>query len=130
MNVGDYLWTLLVIFFMVTYFMIFLRVLTDLFRDHETSGLAKTAWVLFLFVVPFFGLFIYLLVRGRGMTDRAVSAQQAAQQAQSEYIRGVVSQTATGSISASTEIGKASELLGSGTITQAEFDAIKAKALA
>jgi uncharacterized protein (DUF58 family) len=130
MNLGDYLWTLLVIFFMVTYFMIFLHVLTDLFRDRETSGLAKTAWVLLLFVVPVFGLFLYLIVRGRGMADRTLSGQKAAQQAQAEYIQSVVSQNATASTSASTEIAKASELLGSGAITQAEFDAIKIKALA
>ena len=130
MNFGDYLWTLLVIFFMVTYFMIFLRVLTDLFRDHETSGLAKTAWVLFLFVVPFFGLFIYLLVRGRGMTDRAISAQRQRSKPMRSTSGASSPKPLPEAPAPAPRSARPASCWARGTVTQAEFDAIKTKALA
>lgn len=126
MDLGDFLWSLLVIYFIFFYFMILFRILGDLFSDHDTSGLAKTAWIIFLLLVPFLAIFVYLITRGRGMTERAMAASQAAQAAQQDYIR----QTAgTGGSDPATQIGKAQELLSSGAITQQEFDTLKAKAL-
>ena len=121
-GLGEILWTTLVIFFMVTYFMILFSILGDLFRDHETKGLTKALWVIGLVVLPFLTALVYLIARGNGMAQRSMKAQSEAQQAFDDYVR----QAAGGSAA---EIAKAKELLDSGAISQAEFDAIKAKAL-
>jgi hypothetical protein len=129
MDLGDFLWSLLVIYFIIFYFMLLFRVLSDLFSDHDLSGLAKTAWILFLLFFPFLSLFIYLIVRGRGMYERAAARMEAANAAQQDYIRQVAGSSGDGA-DAATQIAKANELLTSGAITQQEFDALKAKALA
>ena len=64
MDLGDFLWSLLVIYFIFFYFMILFRIIGDLFSDHDTSGLAKTVWIIFLLFVPFLAMFIYLIVAG------------------------------------------------------------------
>jgi hypothetical protein len=124
MDLGDFLWSLLVIYFIFFYFMILFRVIGDLFMDHSTGGLEKTLWIIFFVVLPFLSLFIYLIARGKGMTERAIAQAQARDAAQQDYIRDVA-----GSDAAS-QIAKGQELLTAGAITQQEFDAIKAKALA
>lgn len=130
MTLTDFLWTLLVIFFMVIYFMILFSVLTDLFRDHETNGWIKAIWILFFFIVPFLSLLIYLIVRGNGMAGRAVAAQKQMQEQQLEYAKSIVSTNDAAVASSADQIAKAHDLLEKGALTQAEFDAIKAKALA
>ena len=125
MDFGEFLWTLLVFYFIFFYFIVLFRILGDLFNDHDTSGWAKTGWILFLLLVPFLSMFIYLIARGQGMTERAMAEQQARESAQQDYIR----QTAAGGDPA-TQIANGQELLKSGAITQQEFDALKAKALA
>ena len=124
-NLGDALWTLLAIFFMVIYFMILFSVLADLFRDHELSGIAKALWIIAFLFLPFASLLIYLIARGGGMAQRTMKAQQAAQQQMDQYVQ----QTAAAS-DPTEQIAKAKKLLDDGTITQQDFDAIKAKALA
>jgi phosphoglycerol transferase MdoB-like AlkP superfamily enzyme len=126
MSLGDFLWSLLVIYFIFFYFMILFRILGDLFSDHETSGLAKTGWIIFLLLVPFLAMFVYLITRGQGMTQRATAQAEAANSAQQAYIREV----AGTSDAPTAQIAKAHDLLGSGAITPTEFDALKAKALA
>lgn len=128
-NLGEILWSLVVIFFMVIYFMILFSIFGDLFRSKDLSGFAKALWVLFIFVFLFFGPFIYLVVRGSGMAERSMAAQADAQQQMQDYAAQVVSQGGTGG-SATDQIAQAKSLLDSGAITQEEFDAIKAKALA
>jgi len=123
-NLGEILWTMLVVFFMVMYFMILFSILGDLFRDHDTSGVMKAVWVIGLLVLPFLVALIYLIVRGGGMAQRAAAAQADAQKQFEAYAKQVA-----GSSSATDEIERAKGLLDSGTITQAEFDAIKSKAL-
>ena len=125
MDLGDFLWSLLVIYFIFFYFMMLFRILGDLFSDDETSGLAKTGWIIFLLLVPFISIFVYLIARGRGMTERAMASAQATDAAQQAYIR----EAAGNAGDPTAQIAKAHELLSSGAITQAEFDAIKAKAL-
>ena len=71
MQLVDFLWTLLVIFFMVIYFMILFQVIFDIFRSHDMGGVAKTLWILFIFIIPFLSLLIYLIVRGGGMAQRS-----------------------------------------------------------
>jgi len=123
-NLGDALWTMLAIFFMVIYFMILFSVLGDLFRDHELSGVAKVLWIIAFLIIPFLGLFIYLIVRGGGMAQRQMKAQQAMQKDMDQYVQQTAAAT-----DPSEQIAKAKKLLDEGTISQQEFDAIKAKAL-
>ena len=125
MNLGDFLWSLVVIFFMVVYFMILFRILIDLFSDHETSGVMKAVWIVFLLFLPLITMLVYVIVRGDGMNKRAMAQMAEAQKAQDQYIKQVASST-----DPATQIAKAQELLSSGAITQAEFDSLKAKALA
>ena len=123
-NLGEILWTTLVIFFMVMYFMILFSILGDLFRDHDTSGWGKAAWMLFLVIAPFLAALIYLIARGNGMAKRSMAAQADAQKQFNEYVQSVA-----GSGSPSDQIAQAKQLLDSGAIDQAEFDRLKAKAL-
>ena len=124
-SLGDVLWTTLIIFFMIMYFMILFSILTDLFRDHETSGWGKAGWVIFLILFPFLTALIYLIVRGSGMAQRNLDAQKAAQAQFNDYVQSVATQG-----SPTDQIAQAKALLDAGTISQAEFDALKAKALA
>jgi ABC-type multidrug transport system fused ATPase/permease subunit len=124
-NLGEILWTTLVIFFMIMYFMILFSILGDLFRDHEVSGWGKAAWVIFLIIFPFLTALVYLIVRGNGMAERSLKAQAAAQQQFNEYVQ----QVAAGGATPADQIARAKELLDAGAIDQAEFDALKAKAL-
>ena len=121
---GEFLWSLVIIFFMIVYFVILFQVVFDLFRDQELSGWAKAGWLLFIIVLPFLGLFVYLIVRGQGMAERSARQQVEAKQEFDEYVR----ETAGGGGPA-TEIANAKKLLDDGAISQEEFDAIKAKAL-
>jgi hypothetical protein len=123
-SLGDFLWSLFVIFFMVVYFLMLFQVIIDLFRRPETSGWKKAAWVLFLIFLPLIGLISYLIVNAGGMAERGAREVQRSQQQFDDYVRDV-----SGGGSAS-EIARAKELLDSGAITQAEFEQLKAKALA
>jgi len=119
----DVLWTMLIFFLWVVWIWIVVTVLVDVFRRHDIGGFAKAAWVIFVVVLPWLGVLIYLIAEHDGMRDRAVKQSQAQRQALDDYVR----ETAGGSAG---EIAKAKELLDAGTITQAEFDALKAKAIA
>ena len=121
-GLGEALWTVFVIFFLVMFLMILFSIFGDLFRDHEMGGGAKAVWVLALILFTPLAALIYLIVRGGGMAKRAQAAQVEAQQQFDDYVK----QTAGGSAA---EIAKAKELLDAGTISQQEFDSIKAKAL-
>jgi hypothetical protein len=117
-------WTMLIFFCWVIWIWIVVTVLIDLFRRHDTSGWAKALWVVFVVILPYIGVLAYLIINHDGMAQRS-NKQAADSKAQfDEYVR----QTA-GSGGAADQIEKAKGLLDSGAITQAEFDAIKAKAL-
>lgn len=120
----DVLWTMLVIFLWVMWFWILITVWTDVFRRQDIGGGKKALWLIFTIVTPFLGVFIYLIMNNDGMAQRNLD-QLKAQRAQfDEAVRA-----SAGSGGAAAEIEKAKGLLDSGAITQAEFDAIKAKAL-
>jgi ABC-type multidrug transport system fused ATPase/permease subunit len=124
---ADIFWSVLWFFFLFIWLMILFQILTDLFRDHSVSGVEKTLWVLFLVFLPFLAVFIYLIVRGKGMGERAAARQQQAQEQFEGYVRNV----ATPAQATPTEqIARAKELLDAGAIDQSEFDRLKAKALA
>ena len=92
------------------------------------GGGAKTVWSLFIIFLPFIGVFAYLIARGGGMTQRSIEQQKQLQAQQADYVRSVVATGGGGS--SADEIASAKKLLDEGTITQAEFDQMKAKALA
>jgi hypothetical protein len=126
MDLGDFLWSLLVVYFIFFYFMIVFRIIGDIFANREASGLVKTAWIVFLIVLPFLSMFIYLIVNGKEMTQRAMAQAVERDQAQQEYIR----QVAGSSDDSTAQIARAHELLNSGAISEQEFSTLKAKALA
>ena len=121
---GGVFMTMFVLFMWIIWFWLLISVFGDLFRDKDTSGGMKAVWCIFVIIAPFLGVFIYLLVRGGGMAERSMAQQQAAQAQFDSYVR----ETAASSGSAG-EIAHAKKLLDEGTLTQAEFDALKAKAL-
>lgn len=126
MNLVDFLWTLLVIFFMVMYFMILFQVVVDLFRNDQMSGWIKALWIILLILIPFLSLLVYVIVYHKGMAERQMKEVKQYQAAQDAYIKSV----AGSGKSATEQIADAQQLLSSGAITQAEFDQLKAKALA
>ena len=121
----DIFWTIFIFFLWVIWFWILIRVLADVFRRDDLSGWGKAAWTVFVIVLPFLGVFIYLIAHGGDMGKRDVEQAQASQAQLDDHVRSV---SASGG--AATEIEKAKQLLDSGAITQPEFDAIKAKAVA
>jgi uncharacterized membrane protein YcjF (UPF0283 family) len=118
----EILWTMIIFFAWVIWIWIAITVLIDVFRRHDISGWGKAAWTVFIIVLPFLGVLVYLVTQHEGMRDRSAKQAQAQQRAFDQYVR----EAAGGSAA---EIAKAKELLDAGTITQAEFDAIKAKAV-
>jgi hypothetical protein len=121
----DVLWTMLVFFLWVAWFIILFRVVADIFRRHDASGAKKTLWLLFVLFLPFVGVFAYLIANSDDMARRDLENARRAQREMDDYVR-----TVAGSTGAAAEIDRAKQLLDSGAITQPEFEAIKAKALA
>jgi len=118
-------WTMLIFFAFVIWIWILITVLIDIFRRHDTSGFAKVLWIIFIIVLPYLGVFVYLIAEHKGMTERAIKQQEAAQSQMDKYVQSVAGKT-----DPAEQIAKAKGLLDSGTITQTEFDQIKQKALA
>jgi hypothetical protein len=123
-NFASFLWDVLVIFAFVIWFWLLIVVFGDIFRRHDIGGWAKAAWIILVIVLPYLGVFIYLIAEHSGMADRTVQDVQTQQAATDQYIRSVA-----GSGGPASEIETAKKLLDSGAITQAEYDSLKAKAL-
>lgn len=119
-ELGDALLLSLEIFFLIIWIWIFIAIVVDLFRDHELGGVPKALWLLVLIVIPFLSAFIYLIARGGGMRERAMKEAADMQQAQEKYIREVASSPAD-------ELAKLHELKEKGALTDAEYEAAKAK---
>jgi hypothetical protein len=119
----DVLWTMFIFFLFVIWIWILITVFTDVFRRKDIGGGKKTLWIIFVILLPYLGVFVYLIANHDGMADRNIERMQKSQAATDDYIRSVAG-------GAAAEIEKAKSLLDSGAITQAEFDAIKEKALA
>jgi hypothetical protein len=126
-SLGEFLWSLLVFYLIFFYFMILFRIIADMFADPDLSGVGKTLWIIFLLFLPFLAMFVYLITRGKAMTERSIARAHAAQTEQQEYIRQVAG---SGASDPTAQIARGQELLTSGAITQQEFDVLKAKALA
>jgi Phospholipase_D-nuclease N-terminal len=122
---GDVMWSMFVFFVWILFFWMLFIVFGDLFSRHDISGWAKAGWTLFVIILPFLGIFIYLIAEGKSMGERAAKRAQSQQSQMDDYVRSVAS-----SGSSTDEIAKGKQLLDSGAITQAEFDQLKANALA
>jgi hypothetical protein len=119
------LWSMLVFFLWVAWFILLFHIIGDIFRRRDASGAKKTLWIIFVIIAPFIGVFAYLIANSDEMEERSMKQAQAAQAQMDDYVRRTA-----GSGGATGEIERAKGLLDSGAITQAEFDGIKAKALA
>ena len=122
---GDAMWTMFVFFAWILFFWMLFIVFGDLFSRHDLSGWAKAGWTLFVIILPFLGIFVYLIAEGKSMGERAQARAQAQQSQMDDYVRSVAS-----SGSATDEIARGKELFDSGAITEAEFNQLKANALA
>ena len=119
----DILWSMFIFFMFIIWIWILITVFADIFRRKDIGGGTKALWIIFVILFIYLGVLIYLIVNHDGMADRNLAQMQQQKAATDDYIRSV-------SGGAAAEIEKAKGLLDSGAITQAEFDAIKAKALA
>jgi len=120
----DVIWFIIVSFAFIAYLMVMFNIITDLFRDQGTSGIIKALWIVCLIFLPFLTAIVYLITRGHGMAERHASAIARVREAQDDYVRSVAG------ASPADQIAQAKSLLDAGTISQAEFDQLKAKALA
>jgi hypothetical protein len=121
----EVLWTMFVFFAFIIWFWILITVFADIFRRRDIGGGSKTLWIIFVIVLPFLGVFIYLISNNEGMAQRNIERAEAQQQQMDAYVKSVAGSGG----GAAAEIERAKGLLDSGAITQAEYDAIKAKAL-
>ena len=119
----EVLWTLLIFFAWVAFFWVLITVAIDVFRRRDIGGVKKALWLIFMLFIPFIGVFAYLIINHDGMAERNVKEAKASQAQFDDYVKSVAGGPAG-------EIEKAKQLLDSGAISQAEFDSIKAKALA
>ena len=122
---GQVLWSMIWFFMFFIWIWLLIVVFTDIFRSDDMGGLAKAIWVIFVIVLPYLGVFVYLIARGHKMQDHMVSAAKAQDAAQRQYIQSVTGS----STSTADEIARLADLKAKGTITEAEFQAGKAKAL-
>jgi ABC-type multidrug transport system fused ATPase/permease subunit len=118
-------WTMLIFFAFIVWIWILFIVFADIFRRKDASGFVKVLWIVFVILFPYLGVFVYLIAEHKGMAQRQAEAQQTAQAEMTSYI-----QEAAGKQSPAEQIAKAKELLDNGTISQAEFDQMKGRALA
>jgi hypothetical protein len=120
----DVLWTMVVFFLWISWFMLLFHAIGDVFRRRDINGGKKTLWLIFMLFAPFLGVFVYLIANSDEMAQRNAERATAARLETDEYVRSVA-----GSAGAAGEIERAKGLLDSGAINQQEYDAIKAKAL-
>jgi hypothetical protein len=122
---GQVLWSFIWFTLFFIWIWILITVFADIFRSHDLGGWGKALWVIFVIVLPYLGVFVYLIARGHGMQERNIEAMKAHDQATREYIQSVA-----GPSGAADEIARLSDLRDRGTITEEEFQQLKAKALA
>jgi len=124
---GDLFWTALWVFFLATFIWVFIAVVSDLFRDHELSGVAKAIWLVGLVVFPMLGPLAYVIVRGRGMAERAASQHSVAEEQFAGYVRATAASSGSGPVD---DLARLAALHSNGTIDDAEFETMKARVMA
>ena len=130
-SLGDLIWTTIWVFFLILFIWVFIAIVSDLFRDHETSGWAKALWVVALIIFPLLGSLVYLIVRCDGMAKRSAAQERAAKAEFDSYIRETAG-TGTGAAASGgagpvDDLQRLAALRDSGTITDAEFEQMKAR---
>jgi hypothetical protein len=123
MNFWDFIGLMFWSYVIISFLGILLGLMVDIFRDQKLNGWVKAAWIVFLVFVPILGAIVYVITRGRGMSERQFTAAQQAKAQTDSYIRSVAT------VSPSDEIAKAKALLDSGSISQSDFDRLKTRAL-
>ena len=123
----DLILSMAIFFLWIVWIWILIEIIADIFRRHDVSGWTKTAWLIFVILLPFLGVFVYLITQNVGMTERKLQRARAQHEQYDAYVRERVAATGGGSTA---EIEKAKQLLDSGAITQDEFEALKRNALA
>ena len=121
----DVVWTMFIFFAWVIWIWLLITVLVDVFRQHDLSGWGKAGWTVFMIFLPLLGVLIYLISQGKGMAERSAKEQQTYQAQAEDYIKSVAAKA-----DPADQIARGKELLDSGAITAAEFEALKQKALA
>jgi type VI protein secretion system component VasK len=125
MGFWDFFWLLIWTYVFVAYLMLLFHIIGDLFRDRDLGGFSKALWLIGLIVLPLLVSLIYLIARGRGMAERQADAVREAQAATDDYIQSVAAKS-----SPADQVASAKSLLDDGAITPAEYEQLKAKALA
>ncbi len=125
----EVMWTMLVFFGFVVWIWLLFTVFADVFRRRDTSGWVKVLWVVFVIVLPFLGVFVYLIAEHEGMTQRSIESQEAAQSQFEKYVKSVAGD-GSGAGGATERIARAKQLLDSGAIDQNEYEQLKHQALA
>ncbi|WP_404953786.1 SHOCT domain-containing protein [Streptomyces sp. 147326] len=120
----NFFWTMMLIFLWVLWFMLLFRVIADIFRDDDLSGWGKAGWTIFVILLPFLGVFVYLIARGRGMGERELKRAQQHEQAFRSYVR-----ESAGPTDQAEALSKLADLKNRGDITAAEYEQAKAKVL-
>jgi hypothetical protein len=124
---GELLWSMLWFFMFIIWFWLLMSIFGDIFRSDDLGGWGKALWIVFIVVFIWLGVLVYFIARGKGMQERSMKAMAAQQAAQQEYIRSVAGGTPTGP---SEEISRLADLKAQGALTEDEFQALKAKAIA
>jgi hypothetical protein len=124
---GQVFWSMLWFFMFFIWIWLLIVVFSDIFRSRDLSGWAKALWVIFVIVLPYLGVFVYLIARGKSMSEHAAQAAQAQDAAARQYIQSAVGTNGT---SSADELAKLADLKAKGVIDDAEFARLKAKALA
>jgi len=122
---GGFFWSMLIFFIWIIWFMLLFQVFIDIFRSKDLGGGAKALWVIFVIILPFLGIFVYLIARGKSMAERRMGEAIDQKKAMDAYVR----ETAGSSVSSADEIAKLAQLKDQGVLTDAEFNAQKAKLL-
>jgi hypothetical protein len=118
-------WTMLIFFLWIAWLMLLFKVIFDIFRSHDMGGVAKAFWAIFVILIPWLGVLVYLIARGRSMQERDIAAARTQQEAMNAYIR----ETAGSGASAADELSKLADLRAKGVLSDAEFERSKAKLL-
>jgi hypothetical protein len=122
---GELLWDILWIFMFMIWFWLLITVFGDIFRSHDLGGFGKTLWIIFVIILPYLGIFVYLIARGKGMQERNIDAMKQQEAATRQYVQSVAGSTAN----PSEEIARLADLKEKGVISEAEFATAKAKVL-
>ncbi len=122
---GQVFWSMMWFFIFFIWIWLLITVFADIFRSHDLSGVAKAIWIIFVILVPYLGVFVYLIARGHKMQEHAMESAQAQDQAMRQYVQSVAP-----TASPADELAKLADLKAKGVISDAEYEAAKAKALA